>query len=206
MAKNNMNNVVLPVWRERFFDKVNKRTDGCWVWTGCLDRKGYGKFKVGPKDGSIRRTVLPHRWLYEHINGEIKDKLPCDHLCRVPSCVNPEHIEPVTVAENTRRGMAGVLRIIPTHCQRGHALIEANVYTPPSTKNKRVCRICKTFSEKEWRRKNRKPLRDKSKCQRGHALTEDNIYVRKGDGAKLCRACRALTGKRYAETRKKNKT
>jgi hypothetical protein len=30
--------------------------------------------------------------------------LVSDHLCRRRPCVNPWHIEPVTVSENTRRG------------------------------------------------------------------------------------------------------
>jgi hypothetical protein len=41
---------------------------------------------------------------YEHHVGPIPDGLVIDHLCRVHNCVNPEHLEPVTPAENTRRG------------------------------------------------------------------------------------------------------
>ena len=38
--------------------------------------------------------------------GSIPDGLHLDHLCRVPACVNPEHLEPVTLAENNRRAAA----------------------------------------------------------------------------------------------------
>ena len=62
-----------------------------------------------------------------------------DHLCRVPGCVNPFHLEAVTNEENIRRGKKGVL--FPGHCVHGHD------YTPENTiinkKGRRVCRACK---------------------------------------------------------------
>lgn len=58
--------------------------------------------------GHLRRDkvcILAHRFSYELRNGKIPEGLELDHLCRVPCCVNPDHLEPVTSAENTRRGM-----------------------------------------------------------------------------------------------------
>ena len=49
--------------------------------------------------------VYAHRALYENVNGPVPYGLQLDHLCRVPSCVNPDHLEPVTPAENCRRGV-----------------------------------------------------------------------------------------------------
>lgn len=69
---------------------------GCWNWTGYLDPKGYGRL------GSI-----PAYWiLYARAKGPIARGLTHDHVCRNRRCVNPDHIEPVTGAENTRRGFA----------------------------------------------------------------------------------------------------
>lgn len=68
---------------------------GCWIWTGLRSTAGYGR--TGP-------STFAHREYYEKANGPIPDGLSLDHLCRTPACVNPDHLEPVTHAENLRRG------------------------------------------------------------------------------------------------------
>lgn len=70
---------------------------GCWVWQHYKDRKGYGVIK---RKGKGYRA---HRHIYEQHRGKIPEGLQLDHLCRNTSCVNPDHLEPVTNAENTRR-------------------------------------------------------------------------------------------------------
>ncbi len=91
----------------RFIDGHNKRNPrpryiadaqtGCWVWQHYLDPHGYGRCKTG-------RSSLAHRNVYEEHRGPIPEGLTLDHLCRNPPCVNPDHLEPVTNAENSRRG------------------------------------------------------------------------------------------------------
>lgn len=72
--------------------------DGCWEWTGTKNQFGYGRLC---RDG---RRVVAHRWLYERLRGAVPAGLQMDHLCRNRSCVNPDHLEPVTQRENLRRG------------------------------------------------------------------------------------------------------
>ena len=76
---------------------------GCWQWQG--KRGSYGKAWV------MGKTVGAHRHIYEKIKGAIPKGMHLDHLCRNTMCVNPEHLEIVTVAENTRRGLLPKLTI-----------------------------------------------------------------------------------------------
>lgn len=116
---------------------VETSPDGCWLWNGTTDRGGYGKAWF---DG---RMVQAHRAMFQVVAGEIPVGLHLDHLCRVRRCVNPEHLEAVTVGENTRRstapGVAGQHNAVKTHCPAGHLYDEANTYM---YRGKRNCRAC----------------------------------------------------------------
>ncbi|MCX4663346.1 HNH endonuclease signature motif containing protein [Streptomyces uncialis] len=80
----------------------------CVLWTGPVSRKGYG---VTNSDDNAT-TVQVHRVAYEAAHGPIPDGLVIDHLCRIPACANPEHLEAVTNAENVRRGSGTKLTMI----------------------------------------------------------------------------------------------
>jgi hypothetical protein len=69
----------------------------CWVWRGSL-RDGYGLIRC---QGKVRNA---HLVFYEKKYGPMPEGMQADHLCRVRACVNPDHVEPVTHLENTRRG------------------------------------------------------------------------------------------------------
>lgn len=87
--------------QERFWNKVQKGGDGeCWMWYGALMSTGYGTF------GVAHNNQLAHRVAYELTIGPIADGLTLDHLCRNRRCVNPAHLEPVTLGENSRRAAA----------------------------------------------------------------------------------------------------
>jgi hypothetical protein len=101
----------------------------CWEWTGPRDRDGYGKCSYG------RRA---HRLAYERLKGPIPEGLVIDHLCRNRACVNPAHLEPVTIAENNRRGIQPSAS--KTHCVNGHEYDPENTYLRPN--GHRDCRAC----------------------------------------------------------------
>lgn len=86
---------------------------GCWLWTGAVTGAGYGKLSFR------RRLEGAHRVAYELLRGEIAPGLHLDHLCRVPCCVNPDHLEPVTQRENLMRGFRS-RGVVEGRCSRGH--------------------------------------------------------------------------------------
>lgn len=126
---------------ERFWKHVMPVTEsGCLIWTGGHVR-GYGLFSINT------HTVLVHRlaWIMER--GEIYDGFHLDHLCRVPSCINCNHLEPVTPAENVKRGViarGGRNHSKVTHCPQGHEYTFENTYiqVKPSGSRHRICKKC----------------------------------------------------------------
>lgn len=120
---------------------------GCWFWTAAQFAHGYGK--TSKKD----KTVRAHNVVYELIKGPIPPGLVLDHLCRVRSCVNPDHLEPVTETENIRRGVSfSAINFRKTHCPQGHPYSPENTYRRKRRKHSiRVCKACTTIrSKKRW--------------------------------------------------------
>jgi HNH endonuclease len=107
----------------------------CWIWTGSINVRGYGKFA----------TRYVHRLSFEHFKGVVPVGLELDHLCREHACCNPDHLEAVTHQENVRRGRlaeANRERAIPrTHCRNGHAYVPENIMFNATT-GRRQCLTC----------------------------------------------------------------
>jgi hypothetical protein len=146
----------MPRWtqtiEERFWSKVIK-SEKCWKWLGAKDEFGYGKFR-----SSDSRLTAAHRFSYEQLVRPIQCGLELDHLCRNPSCVNPDHLEPVTHRENCRRGIspAGICAR-KTHCCLGHPLAGINLKVCSST-GRRRCRECFNKWHRLYKRRKRKEV------------------------------------------------
>ena len=126
----------LPLW-DRLWAKVDASGD-CWEWTAAKNHLGYGQ--IG--ESGTRRLLMAHRAVWELLVGPIPRGYDIDHLCRNPGCVNPDHLEPVTHAENMRRGFGfDVWQKSKTHCPHGHEYTTENTYVNP--KGSRECRTCK---------------------------------------------------------------
>ena len=127
-------------------------TGDCWEWTGGRT-SGYGHISGG--DGTFRRA---HRVVYEFLVGPVPRGMQLDHLCRNRACVNPDHLEPVTPGENTRR--SPLSRARRTHCPQGHEYTPEN--TSVSKRNQRSCREC----IRAWHRANKTALSAARRRQR----------------------------------------
>lgn len=131
---------------QRFWSKVIK-TGSCWEWTGAKNKKGYGHF-------CLNYDILKsHRVSYELFKELIPQGLQIDHLCKNTSCVNPDHLEVVTLQENIRRGNhtnKGIKNRLKTHCPKGHE------YSGKDKMGFRLCRICRNIINKKQYEKRRK--------------------------------------------------
>lgn len=78
----------------RFWGKADRSGD-CWVWTGRIDRLGYGRFKVRGN------YVMAHRLAYTIANGD-PGALVVHHTCFTTQCVNPAHLAAVTQTQNVQ--------------------------------------------------------------------------------------------------------
>lgn len=137
---------------ERFSAKVIVEGD-CWRWSAYRTGDGYGTFK---SDG---RKVQAHRFAYMTVVGLIPTGLVLDHFlfpenCIGPSCVNPDHLRPVTSRENALRSdtSGAAVNRSKTRCPQGHAYDEDNTYVYPNGRG-RLCRECNRMATRRYRDK-----------------------------------------------------
>lgn len=135
--------VTLP-FPENVWAKVNKggpipsyapHLGPCWLWIAGRNGSDYGRVQVAG------RNRPAHRVVYELVVGPIAEGLHMDHLCRVPRCVNPAHLDPVPCRENLLRGYGrAALNARKTHCKYGHEFTVEN--TRLTARGARACRAC----------------------------------------------------------------
>jgi hypothetical protein len=180
----------------RFWAKVD--VADCWRWTAAKTSDGYGIFRV-----TRGKQVRAHRWAYEHLAGPIPEGLTVDHLCRVRSCVNPDHMDLVPPGTNTLRGYGpSAQNRRRDRCARGHEFRQNKV--------QRVCRICQSEHINAWKARQRRAAgvpvgraawKARTQCPKGHLYDEANTVVGK-DGYRRCRAC-LYASSRDAKRRKR---
>ncbi len=115
----------------------------CWLWTGTLDKKGYGRIALcdGPYRSETRTRRGAHALSYVVFRGPFLGPRVPDHLCRVHACINPWHLEQVTRRENVLRGKGlAAKNARKTQCPAGHPYDGENTYV--HQKGIRQCRAC----------------------------------------------------------------
>ena len=133
--------------KESFYNKFIKLPNGCWKWTAKIHKiTGYGNI------GYNEKHYLAHRVSYLIHKGDIPKNLVIDHICNNRYCVNPNHLQAITLRENILKGNSPfAINKRKTHCKNGHSLFGDNLYICP--KGKRGCRICRTNAVKRFQNK-----------------------------------------------------
>lgn len=145
--------------REPIIDRLARaftKNGDCWIWNGYKNPSGHAQMSYkGVRTGA-------HRLSYETFVGKIPEGLVLDHLCKQPSCINPNHLEPVTQGENVKRSdtnlVAKQMRR-DNECKRGHKFTEENVYIRPSDPSIRECRTCRYDALRRFNLKKKMEMR-----------------------------------------------
>ena len=117
--------------------------NGCWRWLKAKTTTGYGHFHLGG------RYYQAHRLVYTLLRGPVLT-VAMDHLCRNRWCVNPDHLEPVSHAENIRRG-AGA-RLNPDRVRQIHSLHAQGLSQRAIGRRMKVdhSTVCRVLSGQRW--------------------------------------------------------
>lgn len=127
--------------RERFDAKwVPEANTGCWLWTASLNWAGYGQLRE--REGGKPKIRAAHRVAWTLYRGPIPEGMFIDHLCRVRSCVNPDHLRVVTPYQNSMENSLGwgARAAKRTHCAQGHPFDRVRKFK--GRRNGRRCSVC----------------------------------------------------------------
>lgn len=133
---------------DRFWNKATTDpSTGCWLWIGATTGNGYGNFRFKGKNHAA------HRVSRSLLIAEVEAELDLDHLCRTRSCINPDHLEPVSRRENVLRGLRGRLREVTEYCSKGHAYDVDNLKIEKRSDGRTVrrCKKCRRVADAKRR-------------------------------------------------------
>lgn len=131
---------------------VDDASTGCRTWIGHCDKDGYGKVNATLPDGTP--VYLAHRMTWLYFVGPIPDGLEIDHSCKNRSCINPDHLQLVTHAENIALNnyKTNHRNGVKTHCLNGHLLAGENIRLQRwGSTVMRHCKICAAARSVKYR-------------------------------------------------------
>ena len=108
-----------------FWSNVKIMPGDCWIWEGGINQ-GYGMW------GMAGRQTYAHRWSYEFEIDDIPERHHIHHLCAQRLCVNPVHLECISIEDHAR------IHGRKETCKRGHDYSDSYIRKDGN----RQCREC----------------------------------------------------------------
>jgi hypothetical protein len=116
--------------------------DKCWEWNGYITKYGYGVY------GHMGYMV--HRIIYELLVDKLGTEESIDHLCKNKKCVNPNHLEVVSLRENVlRSNNFYAINARKSYCKHGHIFDDDNTYIHPK-RGTRHCKKCNKLAQQRF--------------------------------------------------------
>ena len=134
----------------RLFSNFSISDTGCWIWQKTImQHGGYGQ--IGSTVNNKRQILYTHKVSYEHFVGKIPTGFELHQICLNRKCLNPNHLELLSIKESRIRGRQFLInQIAQTECIHGHKFSPENIFWYGKNLNKRMCKICaKTRKLKE---------------------------------------------------------
>lgn len=135
-----MSNHYLGTGRDLVLDNVSPEPmTGCWLWTGRVNKDGYGVTSLKGKH------YMAHRLAWQELRGNIPQGLCVCHKCDTAECVNPDHLWLGTLKQNNhdmiRKGRQKGARVIlkPSDLDEIRDLVKAGMTQHNASKAYRVC-------------------------------------------------------------------
>lgn len=130
-----------------FWAKVTK-TSTCWLWTGSVTPKGYGRQAI-PVDRKTekQRSVRAAKYAWEELRGPVPPGWELVHLCDTKTCVRPSHLSLAPPGGAATRWNE---KHRPEKCPSGHEYTPENTYI--GTKRGKPCRVCKECHKARMKR------------------------------------------------------
>lgn len=134
---------------EKFLFYVTKG-NGCWIYSGEINRNGYGVVRISSK--GVTKRIYAHRFSYSYYKDiSIPSNYNVNHICDVRRCVNPEHLYLGTQRDNMRDRTERNRHhnSIKEFCKNGHLFSSENTYIRKN--GNRKCKQCTLDSSKRRR-------------------------------------------------------
>ena len=91
---------MIDILKYKILDKIVLGENGCWDYTGYIDKAGYGQISTYKNKNNNKRLTSTHRIMYFAHNLDEGQSKVVRHKCNNKTCCNPNHLESGSYRDN----------------------------------------------------------------------------------------------------------